>query len=150
MPDKKGSIIVVERERRIGNETVTYTKSKEVMRAEHSGLDTVHVKATAGTETPVFTVPPGFMAFITRLNWEWPDGDGPHYLVGGIGGPFGAQPLYWQGIMWQMVPDDRPGLDWGDGSYPILIVVEGVVVADCVACLDDSELTITYYLERAM
>lgn len=149
MTDKKGSIVEVQRERRIEGDPTTYSQIVEVKRAEHSGLNTIHATTTAGVVTSVLVVPAGYMAFITKLNWEWQDGDGPHYLIAGIGGPT-SFPLYWQGIINQMVPDDPPGLDWGDGSHPVVFATEGTLQADCLACLVDSELTITYYLEKAM
>ena len=149
MPDKRGSVVIVERQRRIENDPTTWNSAFENKRAEHSGLTTIHFKTLAGVVNNVLTVPTGYIAFITKLNWEWPDGDGPHYMRGGIGG-IAPTMIYWQGIIFQLLPDDLPGLDWGDGSFPVVYSPEGILEADCTACLSDSELTITYYLERLM
>lgn len=145
MTDKTSSIIKVESERQSdpgsGNRVI------ETMRAEHSGIITVHAQVPAGGTIIVFTVPANFRAYITRLMWDWPDGNGINFLFEDFTGPNQAL-IYVMGIITQLDPNDPPRLDWGDGSYPVATLVEGdFVAANLFGVVNAGEITVTYYLE---
>jgi len=147
MTDRTGHIYKVESERQ--NAPGTGNNVIETERIGHSGLITAHGVVPGAGAVTVFTVPAGQRAYITRLIWDWTDVDGTNSLTEDQGGAAQAI-LYQQDINNQILATDRIGLDWGDGSYPVITAVAGDFSAANVAGIVASQISVTYYLEAVI